>query len=142
MEAPVREGRMKADVHVPVELHVVVVANERPLDHVIALAMAVQPRLLVHAALLHPGVVLGEDFLRRGAGLQHAHGVVLRLADDAEGVDQLLRRLAEHVIAPDMGHHAAGPGVLALIVDDVAVLHLAALLAAAADLRRLPGRGG
>jgi len=68
-------------------------------------------------------VLLGENLGAGGAWLEHPNGVVLRLADDAEGVDQFLRRLAEHVVAPDVGHHAARAGVLALVVDDVAVAH-------------------
>ena len=43
-------------------------ADHRPLDHVVALAVAVQPRLLVHAVLLHEGVVLGENLLGLAPG--------------------------------------------------------------------------
>ena len=39
-----------------------------------------------------------------------------------------------------MRHHPTRTGILALIIDDVAVAHGAALLAAAPDLRRLAGR--
>src|SRR4051794_34800410 len=44
----VAEGRMQADVHAGSERHILVVADHGALDHVIALAVAMQAWLLVH----------------------------------------------------------------------------------------------
>ena len=60
---------MHDDVHVLLDRHRLVVANERPFDQIVALAVAMQPLLLRPAVLAHEIVVGGEDVFARGAGL-------------------------------------------------------------------------
>src|SRR5258708_34581091 len=62
-------GRVAHHVRVLQDRHGLVVADERPLDHIVALAVGVQALFLGTPVLLHEGVVLGEDLAALRAGL-------------------------------------------------------------------------
>src|SRR3954469_23741411 len=54
-------GRVAHHVHVLLDGHALVVPHERPLDHVVALAVRVEAPFLRALVPLHERVVLGED---------------------------------------------------------------------------------
>src|SRR6267378_4026630 len=62
-------GRVAHHVHVLLDRHGFVVADQRPLDHVVALPVRVQSLFLGALVLPHEGVVLGEDLAALRAGL-------------------------------------------------------------------------
>src|SRR5947207_15272525 len=61
--AAVRVGRMDDDVHVLLDRPRLVAANERPLDQIVALAVAIEPSLFRPAVLAHETVERPPDVL-------------------------------------------------------------------------------
>src|SRR5947209_11116759 len=76
--AAVRVGRMDNDVHVLLDHPRLVAANERPLDQIVALAVAIEPRLFGPAVLAHELVERLPDVLARRAGLEHVERELAR----------------------------------------------------------------
>src|SRR5581483_6530135 len=68
-------GRMDDDVHVDLDIHRLVAADERPLDEIVALAVAMQTLFFRPAVLAHEIVVGCEHILASGAWLEQAQVV-------------------------------------------------------------------
>ena len=107
-------GGMRREHHIPAYAHGFIKAHQRALDHVVALAVAVQAFFLGPAMLAHVLVIGFPDVLARGAGLEQAGGELLRLDDEGELVFHFLRGLAEYAGAAKLGIKAAGSVVLAV----------------------------
>ena len=125
-------GGVDDDVHVLLYGHGLVVAHQGALDHVVALAVAVQPLFLGTAVAAHEIVVGLPDVPARRAGLEQAEGEAPRLEGEVELVLQFLRGPAQHAGAADLGEEAAGAVVLDQQRQLVAVADLAVLLVARA----------
>src|SRR5215510_125480 len=89
------EARVYRHVHVGGKRYGLVRAQQRALDQIVALAVAVKAQLGRRAVAHHELVVACVDVSRRGADLEVLDAVLLRLDADREGVTQLLRGLAE-----------------------------------------------
>src|SRR4029079_12113322 len=138
--AAVRIGRMDDDVHVLLDRPWLVAANERPLDKIVALTIAIEPRLFRPAVLAHEIVERLPDVLARRAGLEHIEGELARRFDELQLVLHLLRHLAEHAGATELGEHGAGPGVLDQERERVTLLDGAVLHMPLTELRGHAGR--
>ena len=66
----VQDARMADDRHVGLDLHVLVAADQRALDHVISHAVHTYAALLWHPVVAQVCVMLCKDFLTTRAGLQ------------------------------------------------------------------------
>src|SRR5204863_2114782 len=88
----------------------------------------------------HVLIVALRDIGAGGARLELAQGVRLRLLHRLEAVDQLVRGLAEHDGAGDLGIEAARAVVLDQQAEVLAGLELARLLMAVEEARGLAER--
>src|SRR6185312_16335117 len=68
--AAVNVGGVDDDVHVLLDRHRFVVAHQRPLDQVVPLAVAIEPRFRRPAILAHEGIELVPDVFARRARLE------------------------------------------------------------------------
>src|SRR5262245_51553715 len=134
------EAGMHRHVHVGGDRYGLVGAQQRPLDQIVALAVAVEAQLGRRAMAGHELVVAGIDLRGLGADLEVPHRVLLRLDAHSERVAQLRRGLAEHEGAGELGIVAARPIVLDQECHVVARAHGAALVVAAAQDRGLAKR--
>src|ERR1700687_6230497 len=121
-------GWMHDDVHVLFDGHRLVVADQRPLDQIVALAVAVKPRLHRPAILAHEGVEAVPDILAGRARLEQVERHLARGFAEFELVLHRLRHLgADHAGTSELGVHAAGPVILDQERDLVALLDHAVL---------------
>src|SRR6185437_13565689 len=133
-------GRVHDNIHVFLDRHWLVVADQRPLDQVVALAVAVQALLLGPAVLAHEFVIGGEYVLAGSAGLEQGEVEFPCFQREGVFVLHLLRRLADHAGAAELCVHPAGPGVLYQKRDRVTFLDDAILIMALRELRWFAGR--
>ncbi len=131
---------MNREVHVLLDTHGLVGADERPLDQVVALPVGIEPKLRRQATAAHVIVVLGGDLGTGSARLEQPQRVGLRLFHLLEAVDQLVRGLAEHDGPRDLRVHAARSVVLDQQREVLAGLQRARLLMAIDKARGLPER--
>ena len=135
--AAVDIGRMHDDVHVLLDGHRLVVADQRTLDQIVALAVAIEPRLLGPAVLAHEVVEGLPDILAGRAGLEQVERELARLLAEFQLVLHRLRHLgADHAGAAELGVHAARAVVLDQQCNLVALLDDAVLHMALGEFRR------
>ena len=94
--ALVVKTRVADDDHVFLDAHVLVAADQRALDHVVAHAMDAEPALLGHAELAQVGVVPDMDLAARCARLQKRERKALCFENLGVRAAQLRAHLAEH----------------------------------------------
>src|SRR5712691_6060152 len=126
-------GRVAHHVHVLLDRHGLVVANQGPLDHVVALAVRVQALFLGTPVLPHEGVVLGEDLAALRPRLHPGQGELLRFQHEGELVLHLLRGLPEHAGASELGVETPWAVVLDQDRELVAFAQHAVLLVAVGE---------
>src|SRR3954452_11861123 len=136
-EAAADVRRVAADAVILVDDDRLVGAHERALDHVVALAVAVQALLLRTPVAAQEGVVLGEHLAGRHAGSQQVDTETLRLDREGELLGELLRRGPDDATAPELGEHAARAVALDEHREDVALADDAVLEVGGRGRRRL-----
>ena len=129
-------SRMHDNIHVLRDRHRLVAADQRPLDQVVALAVAMKAPFLGTAMLAHEIVVGGENLRTVRARLEQPEIELACLQREGELFLEFGRSFADDASATELGIHAAWTGILDQERNDVAVFDDAVLMVALAEGRR------
>ena len=131
---------MDDDIHPFGDRHRLVESDQRSLDEVVALAVGVQAALRGPPVVAQERVVLLPDLRARRAGLEQAEAESLRLADEAELLDQRGGRRAEYARPSELCVEASRAVALDEQAQCVTLAQDAVLEVALGNPDRLAGR--
>ena len=91
---------MHGEAHAGLDGHRFVKADQRPLNHVVPLAVGVEAKLTRQALLLLHEVVVGVGHVAAGGGAEQARRIVLRLLRRGKIIQLLRDALPSTMVRP------------------------------------------
>src|SRR6187399_2001737 len=126
--ASVGIGRVHDDVHVLLDFPWLVMTNQRALDHVIPLAVAIKPRFLRPSIFAHEGVERVPNLLTGSAGLEKIESQFASPLDELEFIFHYFRYFhANNAGATQLCVHPAGSVIFNEKSDRIPLLNDATL---------------
>ena len=86
-DAAANISRMHDDIHVAFDAHRLVLADQRPLDEIVALAVTVQPLFFRTTVLVHKHVIFFENIFAARARLEQRQVEFARFKRESEVTD-------------------------------------------------------